>query len=150
MIAVRSVRPGDVESIAALRMLAGAEAASKRGGPELIADLGEVNADPSKDADLLVATIDDQPIGFAEISWESSRATLAGLFTHPEARGVGVGHALLAVAVERAVERGCTGIDSYALPGDRDTKNFFESHAMKSRVLVVRLDLSAPADFTES
>ena len=146
MIAVRSVRPDDVDAITALRELAVAEAAAKRGGPELIADLDGVGTEPSAGADLLVAMIEEQPIGFAEISFQQSRATLSGLFTHPEARGVGVGHALLTAAVERAVERGCTGIDSYALPGDRDTKNFFESHAMKSRVLVVHLDLSAPTD----
>jgi len=35
----------------------------------------------------------------------------------------------------------CTDLDSYALPGDRDTKNFFESHAMKSRLLIVHTAL---------
>ena len=32
---------------------------------------------------------------------------------------------------------GCIGIDSRALPGDRETKNFFESFGLKARLLTV-------------
>ena len=40
-----------------------------------------------------------------------------------------------------ARERGCIGIDSLALPGNRDTKNFFETFGFTARLLVVHRKL---------
>jgi hypothetical protein len=39
-------------------------------------------------------------------------------------------------------ERGCFGVDALALPGNRETKNFFESFGLVARAIVVhrRLD----------
>jgi hypothetical protein len=36
---------------------------------------------------------------------------------------------------------GCFGIDSLALPGDRSTKNFFESFGLVARAIVVHRSL---------
>ncbi len=39
--------------------------------------------------------------------------------------------------VASAKAAGCLGVDAVALPGDRNTKNFFESFGLKARLLVV-------------
>ncbi len=43
--------------------------------------------------------------------------------------------------VDEARTRNCFGIDALALPGDRETKNFFESFGLKARQLVVHRSL---------
>jgi hypothetical protein len=40
-----------------------------------------------------------------------------------------------------AGERGCVGVDALALPGSRETKNFFESFGLVARAIVVHRDL---------
>ena len=40
--------------------------------------------------------------------------------------------------------RGCVGIDAVALPGDRHTKNFFETFGLTARAIVVHRNLDAP------
>lgn len=54
---------------------------------------------------------------------------------HPDARGVGIGEAMMNLIVVDLEERGCVGVDAWALPGDRATKNFFESFGLKARLL---------------
>ena len=45
---------------------------------------------------------------------------------------------LIALSVELwARATGCIGIESMALPGDRDTKNFFEAAGLIARAIVV-------------
>jgi hypothetical protein len=50
---------------------------------------------------------------------------------------VGVGDRLIDAAAELAGGWGCAYLDSVVLPGDRETKNFFEAHGMVSRLLRV-------------
>ena len=54
-----------------------------------------------------------------------------------EIRKSGIGEAMMNLLVEILRSQGCSGIDSQALPGDRDTKNFFESFGLKARLLTV-------------
>lgn len=68
---------------------------------------------------------------------EDTLAVVTDLWVHPEARGVGVGYALMRNAADRAQELGCVGIDARALPGDRATKNFFESFGLVARAIEV-------------
>ncbi len=64
------------------------------------------------------------------------------LYVEPGFREVGVGEALMEQILAWARENDCVGIDGLALPGDRHTKNFFESFGFKARLLVVHRDLS--------
>jgi len=95
------------------------------------------------DSLLAVGTIDDVVVGFAAATLKQPHddgrpiADLQGLFVEPEARGVGVGEALMDVVVDWAVCEQCQGIDSFALPGDRATKNFFESFGLVARAIKV-------------
>lgn len=63
------------------------------------------------------------------------------LWVHEQARRIGVGSALMNAALATAAERGCTGIDARALPGDRQTKNFFESFGLVARTIEVHRSL---------
>ena len=106
--------------------------------------LEEAVADP--DQILIVGTIDDIPFGYAHVVLERLRdnsrvARLEQLLVDPEARGVGVGETMMNMVIAEATAHQCFGIDSRALPGDRETKNFFESFGMKARQLIVHLSL---------
>lgn len=59
------------------------------------------------------------------------------LYVDPEARGVGVGEALMEELLAWFRSEGCFGIDTMALPGMRETKNFFEEQGFSARLLVV-------------
>lgn len=63
------------------------------------------------------------------------------LYVLPGARGVGVGQLLLEDLLEWARQRGCGGLAADALPGDRLTKNFFESQQMVAHSLTLYRDL---------
>ena len=95
---------------------------------------------------VLVGTIDDVVVGLLVSTRHglpdgSMVSTVSDLFVQPAARGVGVGEQLLAAAVDDATAHGCTGIDARALPGDRATKNFFESFGLVARSISVHRDL---------
>ena len=106
-------------------------------------------AEPSLREDLDdVDRIGDDPVGYAvaavhELADGSGVADVHELFVEPEARGVGIGQLLMQSLVDWAVDRGCVGIDARALPGDRSTKNFFESFGLVTRALTVHRDLRA-------
>ena len=100
------------------------------------------------DALVLVGTIDDTVIGLRRGRGSSACTTgatlgvITDLFVEPGARGVGVGEALVGVLVAFCEEHGCIGIDAFALPGHRATKNFFEEPGFTARAIVMhhRLD----------
>ncbi len=100
----------------------------------------------SDDHELVVGALDGYPFGYGLMSisqLEPGRllAVVEDLVVEPEARHVGLGETVMTELVERAKARGCFGIDSRALPGDRETKNFFESFGLKARLLVVHRKL---------
>ena len=59
------------------------------------------------------------------------------LLVDPGARGSGIGEALMNGVIHELRRHGCSSVDAHALPGDRETKNFFESFGLKARLLVV-------------
>ncbi len=99
------------------------------------------------DTQVLVGTIDDAVVGYAVTTVETlfddgALAVVRDLFVEPEARGVGVGAAVMEAILAWAGERGCIGVDALALPGGRATKNFFESFGFVARAIVVHRDLA--------
>jgi ribosomal protein S18 acetylase RimI-like enzyme len=68
----------------------------------------------------------------------------------PDARQVGVGEALLDLSFEWFRSQGCSGVDAYALPGQRETKNFFETFGMTARLLTVHIDLDVTETLVEA
>ncbi len=69
-------------------------------------------------------------------------AVVDELFVEAGAREVSVGEMLMDAVVAWATERGCFGIDATVLPGNRETKNFFETFGLTARAIVVHRSLA--------
>src|SRR5262249_51646627 len=100
----------------------------------------------SSNGRLVVGTIEGAVVGFATVEVEPLRdgrslAVVRDLFVEPGARAVGVGEAIAEHVVDFARDAGCAGIDAYALPGARETKNFFERAGFSARALVMHKPL---------
>jgi GNAT superfamily N-acetyltransferase len=152
--AARPASSADLAQIAELARAAIAELRATKGGEvwarrearqEPIEE--SLAADLANDSALVLAgTIDDAVVGYAVVTIEQladagALARLTDVYVVPEGRGVGVGEALLDAVVEWANARQCVGIDSLSLPGNRDTKNFFESFGLVARAIVVHRPL---------
>lgn len=90
----------------------------------------------------VVGTIDDTVVGYGLMAIEALHngalvAMVSDLYVDPGARRVGVGEAMMDLLVAEATAEGAIGIDALALPGDRDTKNFFETFGLTARALLV-------------
>ena len=94
---------------------------------------------------LLIGEIDGVPLG---LLWARSEPMLrrAGdervgvfrlIYTDPEARGVGVGEAMLGPALDGLRERGHRRFDARVSPGHRLAKNFFEQNGFAARLIVM-------------
>lgn len=159
-VAARSAGPEDLPVVAALSRAGTAELRPNRGGeiwsqwearPEPIEPALDALLDRD-DATIVVGTIDDAVVGYAIVAVHALHdgrpvGHLTDLYVMPEGRGVGVGESLMETVTEWCRKRQCIGIDSIALPGDRETKNFFESFGMVARALRVHraLPLSDPS-----
>jgi GNAT superfamily N-acetyltransferase len=150
---VEGVRPAeetDVARLAELCRQAQAEMSTGRGGAVFVAR--EARPEPV-DESILAAirdaahrvwagTIDDAVIGYAVARVEPLRTgvnlgVIEDIYVETEGRAIGVGEALMGAALEWFSAEGCKGVDAYALPGDRHTKNFFEGSGFSARLLVM-------------
>lgn len=156
MEAARPAGPSDHAAVSALARAAVAELGLLRGGP--VWQLQDARVEPIEAgvaADLardrtdglaVVGTIDDVVVGYgvsrlAPLSDGSVLAEVSDLYVDPGARGIGLGEAMMDLLVAHATEAGAIGIDALALPGDRETKNFFETFGLKARAIVVHRSL---------
>ena len=140
----------DLDTVVALARRSRALVADERGGAmwisweatrEPLADAFGAYLDDD-DAELYVGLIDEAVIGFAACSLVENdggrRLTILDeLFVEPDARSVGVGEALVDAVRTWSAERGSRGIDASALPGDRASKNFYETMGFTARLLVM-------------
>lgn len=104
---------------------------------ELLADDGAL---------ILAGTFDDVIVGYAVVRVEKMRSgdhlgVVDDIFVEEGARGVGVGEAMMNDLVAWCVARECVGMDAMALPGARQTKNFFEEVGFTARKLVMHHSL---------
>jgi GNAT superfamily N-acetyltransferase len=151
---VRAAHRADIDELVRLDRLAREHLRPLRGGemyllhtarpepPEhsLLSDLDDV------DRLVLMGCLGDVPVGYAiaavhPLADGTCAADVSEVFVEPDARSVGVGNLLMQRLVEWATDRGCIGIDARALPGDRNTKNFFESIGLVARAITVHRDL---------
>jgi ribosomal protein S18 acetylase RimI-like enzyme len=141
--AARPATADDAVAIGALFDAATAELRAERGGELWARAAGRDRGFAApQDGAVLAGTIDGAVVGYAVVRYEplldgGLLAVLDDIYVDVEARGVGVGEALLDLAIASAHDRGCVGIDSVALPGMRATKNFFEAAGMVARAIVV-------------
>jgi GNAT superfamily N-acetyltransferase len=156
----RPAAPADVEAIAELVREGVAALSVLRGGAvwelqaarrEPIEDgvRADLVRDPSDGATVVGAvagTIVGYGCSVVEALADGSRLSVVrDLYVHPEARGIGVGEAMMNLLVAHAEAVGAIGIDALALPGDRQTKNFFETFGLKARAIVVHRPLGPSA-----
>ncbi len=95
---------------------------------------------------VVAGTYDDVVFGYAVADTSTlSDGELIGTIHHlavdPEIRKSGIGEAMMNMILAELKALGCKRVDSHALPGDRHTKNFFESFGLKARLLTVNIEL---------
>ncbi len=155
MESARVAKSGDLELIAGLAADTATELGHHRGGQMFFQREGIPGTDIQQirealgrtDSHLVVGEFFGCILGYglAQIEGLADGAKLArvhALVVLEAARGVGIGEAMMKLLVEKCSDDGCTVIDSLALPGDRHTKNFFESFGLKARLLTVSKQLS--------
>lgn len=155
-MALAEARPAgdaDVELITALADAATTQTRSQRGGERLLASLGPRATDEAglrrdlADERTMVwcGTFDDVVVGYAIArlvdDGEATLARVTEIYAEPEVRDVGVGEALMSAAIAWAISSGAVGIDAYALPGARETKNLYERLGLTARLITVHRDL---------
>jgi len=153
----RSATEADVPRLAELCRMALAElGARERGGAVFVAR--EARAEPvdaglardivDPDTVVLAGLLDDAVMGYATGRIEALRdgrclGVIGDLFVEADARAVGVGEAMMEQLLTWFRQRGCAGVDSTALPGARETKNFFEESGFTARLLIMHHRLEA-------
>lgn len=150
-VTARQAEYNDLDRVEELATAAAAELAAFRGGSLYVAR----EAPPAPDAEaledprrnVLVGCIDDAVLGYADARLDPGRdgsvlVRIDALYVEPDARAVGVGEELMATLVSWAVASEADGMDATALPGARDTKNFFERSGFTARLLVMHHKLS--------
>ena len=153
--AVRRATADDVPVLAMLVKAAVDEQRDARGGEVWsVREAREVPAEPSLEASLadpdqlvLAGTIDDVVVAYAVARVEALRdgsrlGVISDVYTEPGAREVGIGELLVDEVLAWCTERGCRGVDALALPGNRETKNFFETAGLVARAIVVHKKLA--------
>jgi GNAT superfamily N-acetyltransferase len=95
---------------------------------------------------VLAGTVDDFVLGYAVVRIETLRdgaqlGVVEDIYVEPGGRAVGVGEAMMDEILEWCRDQGCIGVDSLALPGNRETKNFFESFGLVARAIIVHRSL---------
>ena len=146
-----------LDALAAMAQEAVAEQADARGG--WVWSRREVREKPfseslraaldDPDQAVWVGLIDGTPVGYAAAAVESLQSgdwlgRVTDLYVTTGARDVGVGEELIGEVLRWCEQRNCVGVDSLALPGNRATKNFFETFGFTARLLVLHRRL-APA-----
>jgi ribosomal protein S18 acetylase RimI-like enzyme len=94
---------------------------------------------------LVIGSVEGQALGFLWARPEGLLAQADGeevgvirlIFTEFDARGVGVGHEMATLAMERLSAHGIRRFDAIVSPGHRNAKNFFEAHGFKARSITM-------------
>jgi GNAT superfamily N-acetyltransferase len=139
------------EAIAELAPMRGGEVWSRREArPQPVddsIDAALAASVPGGNGLVVVGTVDGAVIGYGIVRAEVLRdgallGVIEDLYVEDEARGIGVGEAMMDRIIAWATEQGCIGVDALALPGNRATKNFFETFGLVARAILVhrRLD----------
>lgn len=137
LFTVRFAQQQDEVTIIALAHDAIAELHNHRGAPEFLRDV------PDRTQDNLVVVVehDGKVVAFASMNVINDVAVVERIYVTPLARELGAGATLIEFLSDHAKKQGCVRLESYALPGDRQTKNLFERAGMKARLLTVSTSL---------
>ncbi len=153
MEGARPALPGDLAVCGRLLEEARQTARMLRGGPELLATWGALGASQPVDEQWLIdhwtgsdrilfsGTFDEVVVGVGagHVATRGSErvGTIDCCYVEADARGVGVGTALAEALVQWFNAADCVAVDAPALPGDRATKQLFESLGLSARLLIL-------------
>lgn len=139
MITIRPAAPGDA---AALLALVRALAAYERAPHAVVAteaDFERALVASPREMDAFLAEDGERAVGFALFfpTWSTWRGRpglyLEDLFVVPEARGRGIGRALLVRVAEEAIRRGCARLDWQVLDWNESALAFYASLGAEAR-----------------
>ncbi len=116
-----------------------------RGGPALVGgatpeDLLTRWHDGEAPAGLFVGEYEGAVVGVLAVAARDAgarRGRIECCYVDRDARGVGVGTALMEAAVAWCEASGCVEVDALALPGDRATKQRLEAAGFTARLLTL-------------
>ncbi len=158
-VGARRAEATDLVVVVDLQRAGRAELIEAKGGALWAAREARPQLDPQTFDELLagdrslvvVGQLDGVPFGYAVATIEvlgdgSSLAVLSDVFVEAPVRGVGIGEEMVDAVIAWATAAGCRGIDAIALPGTRDTKNFFERMGLVARAIVVHRRLERSGD----
>ena len=139
-VGAREATEHDRPAVDGLAEAAVAEQVDARGGS--VWAVREAVRDPGVEATTFVGTVDDAVVGFARVGVDALAdgrrlGVVTQIYVERDAREVSVGEVLLDACIDWCRERGCVGVDAHALPGNRETKNFFETAGLTARLIVV-------------
>ena len=152
--AARTATEADIPALSDMVAVAAQEKHSQKGGAlwfrrerrqgDPVATLQAAMA--ASDHEVVAGTLDGTVVGYGLVRAERlGDGTLLGviddIYVDPGARAVGIGEALMNHMLDWCRSQGCFGVDSLALPGDRHTKNFFESFGLVARAIIVHRPL---------
>lgn len=151
---VRTATSEDLDNLVTLAAAAVAEKRAQKGGA--VWDRKERRREPFaaslKEAlhataqEVVVGQLDGITLGYGVARVElvddgGKLGVIDDLYVDPQARELGLGEMLMDHMLDWCRAAGCFGVDSLALPGDRATKNFFESFGLVARAIVVHRPL---------
>jgi GNAT superfamily N-acetyltransferase len=139
----------DIGTVASLALGGRQSLASARGGEEWLhrealpepLDQSYSALVTGLDSTVIVGTIDHVEVGLLALRETSGAGGSVGdiveLYVIEGARGVGVGEAMMDLAIDWVRDRGMSGLGGRSLPGDRATKNLFETYGLVARSIEV-------------
>lgn len=154
---VRPARREDLEVLRLLEREAREHLGEVRGGRERLAERPALNETwtariEGSGGELFVAEVDGVVFGWLWLEEPDAQGTvrITDVYVDPGARDLGLGDDLVEFALRRAEDQGARRIESWALPGDRDTKNLFERSGLTARLIVVSRALGSSDPGTET
>ena len=138
---VRRAVLADAAQLGQLEGAARSQLIDQRGGAALLAEqlpIGDWGPAIEDHARWIgVAELDGFVVGYLELAFMGHIAIVRQVYVQPEARQLGFGDGLLEAARHEAQRHGCSALEGYALPGDRDTKNLYERAGITARKIIV-------------
>lgn len=148
LLSLRVATPHDVMALEAMEREARSALLDQRGGLRRLAETPSLGdswaACVDRDDSLVVlAEVDGVPMGWLWASGPDDLgvASVNSVYVTEGARELGLGDDLVEWALRWARNRGAISLDSWALPGDRDTKNLFERNGLTARLITVSRSL---------
>jgi L-amino acid N-acyltransferase YncA len=151
-LVVRQGSESDAEALAELEHEARLALAPLRGGQRRLEETTPVGTRwrerlSDDTTGVAVAEVEGVVLGWLSVTGPDAWgvALIDSVYVSEGARELGLGDELVAWAMAWATQRSAHRIESWALPGDRDTKNLFERNGMTARLITVSRVLSDPA-----